>query len=292
MLRSMTGYGSAQGASGKLDITVEVKSVNSRFLETSVRLPRIYAFAEDKLKSLIQTKVARGKVDVYVTIDSSKADDTVIRVNEPLADAYWNAVQQLSERYSLKNDLSAVQLSRFPDVLTVEKAETDTDAVSRDICAILDQALDAFNAMRCKEGERLRADMLSHLEEIERLTGLCETRSPITVAEYRERLHQRMQEVLADKSIDEGRLLTEAAIFADRVAINEETVRLRSHIAQMRAMLDEQQPIGRKLDFLIQEFNRESNTIGSKGNDLEMSKYVVDLKGEIEKIREQVQNVE
>ena len=292
MLRSMTGYGSAQGASGKLDITVEVKSVNSRFLENAVRLPRIYAFAEDKIKAMVQKKVARGKVDVYVTIDSSKADDTVIRINEPLADAYWEAVQQLAERYSLKNDLSPVQLSRYPDVLTVEKAETDTDAVARDICAVLEQALDAFNEMRRREGARLREDMLSHLEEIERLTGLCEARSPITVAEYRERLSQRMQEVLADKSIDEGRLLTEAAIFADRVAINEETVRLRSHIAQMRTMLDEEQPIGRKLDFLIQEFNRESNTIGSKGNDLEMSKYVVDLKAEIEKIREQVQNVE
>ena len=240
----------------------------------------------------MQQRVARGKVDVFVTIDSSKADDTVIRVNEPLADAYWGALQQLSQRYGMKNDLTPVQLSRYPDVLTVEKAETDVDAVSRDICAILDQALAAFNAMREREGERLRQDMLSHLREIVRLTGLCESRSPVTVAEYRERLNQRMQEVLADKNIDEGRILTEAAMFADRVAINEETVRLRSHISQMQAMLDEGVPIGRKLDFLIQEFNREANTIGSKGNDLEMAKYVVDLKGEIEKIREQVQNVE
>jgi len=292
MLKSMTGYGSAQGASGKLDITVEVKSVNSRFLENAVRLPRIYAFAEDKIKALVQKHVARGKVDVYVTIDNSKADDTVIRINEPLADAYFKAIQSLSERYGLKNDLSPVQLSRYPDVLTVEKAEADADVVAADICAVLEQALEAFNAMRAREGERLKADMLAHLDEIERLTGLCETRSPITVAEYRQRLTQKMQDILEDKNIDEARLLTEAAIFADRVAINEETVRLRSHIAQMRAMLEEGIPVGRKLDFLIQEFNRESNTIGSKGNDLEMAKYVVDLKGEIEKIREQVQNVE
>ncbi len=292
MLKSMTGYGSAQGASGKLDITVEVKSVNSRFLENAVRLPRIYAFAEDKIKALVQKHVARGKVDVYVTIDNSKADDTVIRINEPLADAYFKAIQSLSERYGLKNDLSPVQLSRYPDVLTVEKAEADADVVAADICAVLEQALEAFNAMRAREGERLKADMLAHLDEIERLTGLCEARSPITVAEYRQRLTQKMQDILEDKNIDEARLLTEAAIFADRVAINEETVRLRSHIAQMRSMLEEGIPVGRKLDFLIQEFNRESNTIGSKGNDLEMAKYVVDLKGEIEKIREQVQNVE
>ena len=292
MIRSMTGYGSAKGVSDKLEITVELRSVNNRFLDCSVRLPRVYTCLEDAVKARVQRGISRGKVDVYITIDATKADDTVIAVNEPVADAYMAALKLLAERYGIEPDVTAMSLSRLQDVLTVTRAETDVDKLGRDIDEILSRAMEDFNAMRAREGERLYADISSRADEIERLVGLAEERSPQTVREYQAKLEARLREVLESSTVDEARLVTEAAIFADRTAVAEETVRLRSHISQLRELIAKDEPVGRKLDFLVQEFNREANTIGSKGNDLQMARIVVDMKSEIEKIREQIQNVE
>lgn len=292
MVKSMTGYGSASGTSDKLEITIELRSVNNRFLDCNIRIPRIYTSIEDAVKRCVQKYISRGKVDIYITIDSSKSDDVLISVNEPIADAYMNAISFLSEKYGLSSEISAVTLSRFPDILSVEKKEADKDALEADICTILEDALKNFNNMRLAEGEKLYSDILSRLTVIEELVSKAEERSPKTVSEYRTRLENKMREVLENRDIDEARLITEAAIFADKVAIAEETVRLRSHIAQCREILESNEPVGRKLDFLVQEFNREANTIGSKGNDAEMARIVVDIKSEIEKIREQIQNLE
>ncbi|MGM9522077.1 MAG: YicC/YloC family endoribonuclease [Oscillospiraceae bacterium] len=292
MIKSMTGYGSASGTSGKLEITVELRSVNNRFLDCTVKLPRVYTVLEDGIKTRVQSVISRGKVDVFITIDASKADNVTISVNESLADAYVSAIKQLSERYCLPNDVTAVSLSRMQDVLYVTKTETDVEQLGKDIDEILSRALADFDSMRVREGEKLYNDICSRADAIERLVAQAEERSPITVAEYRERLTKRLKEVLENTKLDEARILTEAAIFADRVAVNEETVRLHSHIAQLRQLLNSDVPVGRKLDFLVQEFNREANTLGSKGNDLEMARIVVDLKAEIEKVREQIQNVE
>jgi len=292
MIKSMTGYGSAAGMSGDISLTVELRSVNNRFLDCSVRMPRMYIFAEDKIKAVVQKYISRGKVDVFVTVDSSKADDVVVSLNEPLAEAYIAAYKKMSDKYGLKNDLSAVSLGRIQDIFTVEKKEIDADAFTADIEAVAAAALENFNAMREVEGGKLRNDILGKLENIENLAAKVEERSPQTVAEYRARLEQKMAEVLATADIDKARIVTEAAIFADKVAVDEELVRLRSHIAQMRDMLDKDGAIGRKLDFLIQEMNREANTTGSKCNDVEITRVVVDIKSEIEKIREQIQNIE
>ena len=292
MIKSMTGYGNAVGASGDIGLTVEVRSVNNRFLDCSVRMPRMYIFAEDKIKAVVQKYISRGKVDVFVTVDSSKADDVVVSLNEPLAEAYIAAYKKMSEKYGLKNDLTSVSLGRIQDVFTVEKKEIDADAFTADIEAVAAAALANFNAMREVEGDKLRSDILAKLDNIEALAAKVEERSPQTVAEYRARLEQKMSEVLATADIDKARIVTEAAIFADKVAVDEELVRLRSHIAQMRDMLAKDGAIGRKLDFLTQELNREANTTGSKCNDVEITRMVVDIKSEIEKIREQIQNIE
>ncbi len=292
MIRSMTGYGSAAGMSGDISLTVELRSVNNRFLDCSVRMPRMYIFAEDKIKAVVQKYISRGKVDVFVTVDSSKADDVVVSLNEPLAEAYIAAYKQMSEKYGLKNDLTSVSLGRIQDIFTVEKKEIDAEAFTTDIEAVTAAAIENFNAMREVEGAKLRSDILAKLENIETLAAKVEERSPQTVAEYRARLEQKMSEVLATADIDKARIVTEAAIFADKVAVDEELVRLKSHIAQMRDMLDKDGAIGRKLDFLTQELNREANTTGSKCNDVEITRVVVDIKSEIEKIREQIQNIE
>ncbi len=292
MIHSMTGYGSAKGASGNLDITVELKSVNNRYLDCVIRLPRGYASVEETLKTVIQQKVSRGKMEVYVTIDASRADDVVVKVNGPLADAYVAAFQELALREGLKNDLTASQLSRYPDIFLMEKKEADVDAIGKDIAAVLETALEDFCAMRQREGEKLYRDLQNGLSHIEELTALVEQRSPQVVEEYRKRLENRLRTILEDRNIEEARLVTEAAIFADKVAVAEETVRMRSHISQFRALLESDGPIGKKCDFIIQEMNREANTTGSKGNDAEMAKLVVELKSEIEKLREQIQNVE
>ncbi len=292
MVKSMTGYGRARETLNGRDITVEVRSVNNRYLDCTVKVPRAYIFVEDAVKSRVQKAVSRGKVDVFITIDATAADETVVAVNEPLARGYYQALTQLKDMFSLQDDLTAVTLARFPDVLSVTKAEEDLESVAADICAVLDDALAAYNAMRTTEGGKLSEDIAGRAATIEAVVGKVEERSPQTVAAYREKLLARMQEVLQSTAVDESRILTEAAIFADKIAVDEETVRLRSHIAQLRTMLQSEQPIGRKLDFLIQEVNRECNTIGSKCNDLTIAQDVVNMKAEVEKIREQVQNIE
>lgn len=291
-LLSMTGYGSAKGSVEGQEITVELKSVNNRYLDCSVRLPRNFLFAEDTVKQAVSAGVSRGKVDVFVSSQASQDSGTVVSVNEDLARGYRDAVARIAETLGLESGLNAFSLARFPDVLTVERRELDKDKAAAALSEITAKAVEEFNAMREREGERLRRDMLGKLETIEGLVSVVEERSPQTVKEYRERLEARLHDILADRSLDEQRVITEAAIFADRTAVDEETVRLRSHIAQFRTMLEEGSPIGRKMDFLVQEFNRESNTIGSKCSDASLAKVVVDLKSEIEKIREQLQNVE
>ena len=292
MVKSMTGYGRARQTLHGRDITVEVRSVNNRYLDCTVKVPRTYIFAEDSVKSRVQKAVSRGKVDVFITIDATGADETVVAVNEPLARGYYEALTKIRDMFSLEGELTAAVLAKFPDVLTVTKAEEDLESVAGDICAVLDEALEAYNAMRAVEGVKLCEDIAGRVTTIETVVGKVEERSPQTVAAYREKLTARMQEVLQSTTIDESRILTEAAIFADKIAVDEETVRLRSHIAQLRAMLKSDQPVGRKLDFLIQEVNRECNTIGSKCNDITIARDVVALKAEVEKIREQVQNIE
>ena len=292
MVKSMTGYGRAREMHNGRDITVEVRSVNNRYLDCTVKMPRAYIFAEDRMKARVQQAISRGKVDVFVTIDASAADAAVVAVNEPLARGYYDALTRLKTMFDLPGDITPEVLAKFPDVLAVTKAEEDVEAIAADICAVLDDALTSYNAMRAVEGEKLAADVAGRVTTIETVVGKVEERSPQTVAAYRQRLETKMQEVLQSTAIDESRILTEAAIFADKIAVDEETVRLRSHIAQLRAMLVSDEPVGRKLDFLIQEVNRECNTIGSKCNDLTIAQDVVNMKAEVEKIREQVQNME
>ena len=292
MVKSMTGYGRAREMRNGRDITVEVRSVNNRYLDCTVKMPRAYIFAEDRMKARVQQAISRGKVDVFVTIDASAADEAVVAVNEPLARGYYEALTRLKTMFFLPGEVTPEVLAKFPDVLAVTKAEEDVEAIAADICAVLDDALAAYNDMRAVEGEKLAADVAGRVTTIETVVGRVEERSPQTVAAYRQRLEAKMQEVLQSTTIDESRILTEAAIFADKIAVDEETVRLRSHIAQLRAMLASDEPVGRKLDFLIQEVNRECNTIGSKCSDLTIAQDVVNMKAEVEKIREQVQNME
>ena len=292
MVKSMTGYGRAEDTLNGCTITVELRSVNNRYLDCNVRMPRLYLFAEETIKSRVQNTISRGKVDVFVTLDSTGGEQVQVSVNQPLADGYYAALTQLAERYGLSKDISVSLLSRFPDVLLAEKAEEDVEQRAQDICSVLDRALADFDQMRTREGARLEADVLSRAARIEELVGKVEERSPQTVAEYRAKLEARMNEVLSNTQLDPARILTEAAIFADKVAVDEETVRLRSHIGQLRHMLEQGGATGRKLDFLIQEFNREANTIGSKCSDIDIARHVVDIKAEIEKIREQIQNLE
>ena len=292
MIRSMTGYGGAKGSAQGLELSIELKSVNNRFLDTSVRLPRMYLFAEDAVRAAVQRHISRGKVDVFVTVDSSGTDDVVVKVNQPLLRGYAAAMEQIAELCGVPNDATAMSLSRLPDVLTVEKSEADQETVAAAITDILEQALCEFDAMREREGAKLRDDVVSRIDTIERLVTRVEEESPRTVADYKARLEQKMREVLETAGVEESRILTEAAIFADKVAVDEETVRLRSHMAQMRDMISGEKPVGRKLDFLVQEMNREANTIGSKCQNAGIAHVVVDIKAEIEKIREQIQNIE
>ena len=292
MIKSMTGYGRAREMLNKRDITVEVRSVNNRYLDCTVKMPRMYTFAEDAIKQHVQQAVSRGKVDVFITVDASAADVAKVTVNEELAAQYAAALGILAGVCGTESRVTPEQLARFPDVLTVTKADEDLETVSADLCAVLDKALEAYNAMRTVEGAKLAEDIGSRLTNIENYTTQVEERSPQTVAEYRAKLTARMEEVLQSTTIDPQRILTEAAIYADKVAVDEETVRLRSHVAQLRTMLESDEPMGRKMDFLIQEVNRESNTIGSKCSDVSIAQVVVGLKAEVEKMREQVQNVE
>ena len=294
MVKSMTGYGRGDQSFEGLQVTVELRSVNNRYLDCTVKMPRAYIFAEEAVKSKIQSAVGRGKVDVFVTLTHSAGDDMVVTVNEELAKSYINALNRLHQLGGgrVKKEYRATDLARFSDVLTVEKREEDLNLVKERLLTVLELAIADFNAMREREGERLAADILGRADAIEALLGEVEERSSQTVADYRARLESKMREVLQNTQIDEARLITEAAIFADKVAVDEETVRLHSHLGQLRELLAAGGAVGRKLDFLIQEFNRETNTIGSKCSDLGTTRRVVDMKAEIEKIREQVQNLE
>ncbi len=295
MVKSMTGYGRGERSGENRTVTVELRAVNNRYLDCAIKLPRAYLFAQDVVKERVGARVARGKVDVFVSIDQTGGEALTVTVNEPLARAYLDALWQLyqidgGQRMSMS--YKPTDLASFPDVRVVERQPEDQQAVQELILEALETALDDLEAMRCREGARMAQDILARAQRVEELTGQIEARSPQSVADYRERLTARLREILGSAQLDEGRLLTEAAIFADKVAVDEETVRLRSHLAQLRELLGQGGPVGRKLDFLIQEFNREANTIGSKCADLENTRSVVELKAEIEKIREQVQNLE
>ncbi|MBM6900101.1 YicC family protein [Gemmiger formicilis] len=292
MVLSMTGYGRAGALLHGRDIKVELRSVNARFFEYSSRIPRSCAFLEDKLKKQVASKVSRGKVELNLSIQTVTAADTVVTVNWQLAQGYRAALNAMSERMDLKNDVTAGMLARFPDVLTQTAAPTDEEELWQDVQSVAEQAVEAFVAMRATEGEKLKEDVENRLNVIEQLVAQIEQNSAGRVQAYSDKLYARLQELLADRNIDEARLVTEAAIFADKTAIDEETVRLHSHVAQYREILALNEPIGRKLDFLTQELNRESNTIGSKCQDVAITRLVVELKSEIEKIREQIQNIE
>lgn len=292
MVRSMTGFGRGQYESEKMTVTVELKSVNHRYFELYSRVPRNYSFLEEKLKSALQGRISRGKVECSVSIEALDSDDVVVKVNHSLAKAYIEALGELADTYGLRNDVSAVSLTRYGDVFAVRKEETDEDEVWSAVKAALDIATDNFIAMREREGEKLKNDICGRADNILSMVSFVEERSPQTVHEYNEKMKQRIRDLLDDAKVDEQRLLTEAAIYADKVAVDEETVRLRSHIDQLKAMFCEQDAIGRKLDFLVQEINREANTIGSKCADVQITNQVLSIKAEVEKIREQVQNIE
>lgn len=292
MIRSMTGYGRAQRQIDGRDITVEIKSVNHRFFEFSARVPRMYGYVEEKLKSYIQGLISRGKVEVGVTLQSFDAGNVSVAINRELAGAYVRSLRDLGHEFHLQDDLTLSSVSRFTDIFTVSKEPEDEEAVWSAVKTVVDEAVARFVNMRMVEGERLKADLLARLALIESRVAIVVEQSPRTVEAYRERLSAKIAEVLADRQIDEARIITEAAIFADRIAVDEETVRLSSHIAQFRDILTHDEPVGRKLDFLVQEINREVNTIGSKAQDVSIAQIVVDMKSEVEKIREQIQNIE
>ena len=293
MIRSMTGYGRATGTFDGMDITLEIKSVNHRYFEFSSRVPRNYGFLDEKLKSFFQGKIARGKVECYLQIDTAGQQETVVKLNRSLVQGYINAYNELSEAFGIENDIKVSDMARVGDIFSVSKESEDEEQICSDVLSVAEQALERFMDMRTAEGEKLRDDISSRLDFILEKVSFIEQRSPQTVKEYNDKLLARMREVLADVHVDEQRLLTEAAIYADKIAVAEETVRLRSHIDQFRKFFDENGgAIGRKMDFLVQEINREINTIGSKAQDIEIARCVVEVKAEIEKIREQVQNIE
>ena len=292
MVLSMTGYGRARLTLHGRDITVEIKSVNSRYFEYSSRMPRGYSFLEDKLKKLVNGKIARGKAELNLTIVNVEAPDTVITPNIELARQYKAAMDEMARQLDMRNDVSLSGLCRFPDMFSAVHAEADEAELWQDVQAVAAAALENFAAMRAAEGEKLREDVLARLCTLEKDVGFIEQTSAARVQKYTDKLYARLKELLDGRDIDDARILTEAAIFADKTAVDEETVRLRSHIRQYRYILALSEPVGRKLDFLTQELNRETNTIGSKCNELDITRVVVEMKGEIEKIREQIQNLE
>ena len=292
MIKSMTGYGKSEQTIDSLNVTVEIKSVNLRYFEFSARVPREYGFLEEKLKKYCNSLITRGKVECYVSVEDLEEREMEVNVNETLAAGYVKALKELSERFGLKDDISAVTLSRYPDVITLHKASEDEERIWNAVKTVAETAVSKFIEMRETEGSKLRGDILSRADYIIECVEFIEGRSPETVREYNEKLKQRMKELLGDAAVDEQRLLNEAAIYADKIAVDEETVRLRSHISQLREFMNSSEAIGRKLDFLVQEINREANTIGSKAQDVDIAKKVIAIKAEVEKIREQVQNIE
>lgn len=292
MIRSMTGYGSAEEILGGRNIRVEIKSVNHRYFEYTARVPRNCGFLEDRLKRLLSGAISRGKVEVGVTIQTVEGVDEEISINRDVVKNYVEALRSVKNEFDLTDDLSLSSIAKLPDVFTVVKAETDEEALWSDIESVAKKALAAFVEGREAEGERLKADVLQKIAFIEEKVSFIEERSPETVKEYRARLYDKMREVLENNQIDEGRILQEAAVYADKVAVDEETVRLRSHMQELRKTLDKSEPIGKSLDFRIQEVNRETNTVGSKCSDAAIADTVIEMKNTIEKIREQIQNIE
>ena len=292
MVKSMTGYGRAVETVNGREFTVEIRSVNNRYLDCTVKLPRSFSFAEEAVKAAVKAAVSRGKVDVYISVRSETEADVQVTLNKPVLEGYLSAMRQMVEDYGVKDDISVSVLSRMSDVFVVDKPKADEDQLKADLLSVVDKALLAYDAMRVTEGLALENDLRSRAATILELVSQVEEQNPKTVSDYRKRLEEKMREVLENKSIDESRILTEAAIFADKVAVDEETVRLRSHLEQMDEMLRGSGGIGRKLDFLLQEMNREANTTGSKCTDVKVARIVVDIKAELEKIREQTQNIE
>lgn len=292
MLRSMTGYGRNEAIVGTKKITVEIKSVNHRFSDYNIKVPRAYGFLEDKVRVKASEAIARGKVDVYINIESVGEADKVVTINKELAENYINALRDLCETFGITDDISASTITHFTDIFRAEPKRDDEDVLWNAVSEVMTPALDAFIAMRKREGERIEEDLCARIKYMKSLSEKIDELSPKTVDEYRKKLYTKIQELLGDREIDDARVLTEVAIFADKVAVNEETVRLASHYKEFDEIISLGEPAGRKLDFLIQEINREVNTIGSKASDIEIAKLVVTLKGEIEKLREQVQNIE
>ena len=292
LIKSMTGYGRAVETVNGREFTVELRSVNNRYLDCYVKLPRSVSFAEDAVKQAVKQSVSRGKVDVFITIKSENTDDTTISLNKAVLEGYLSAMRQMVTDFGVQDDISVSAVSRLPEVFTVEKAQVDEEQLLSDLMSVVDKALQGYDAMRCTEGAALDADLRSRGNTIRNLVSQVEQGNAQTVLDYRLRLENKLKEVLASTNIDESRILTEAAIFADKVAVDEETVRLRSHLEQMDTMLTGGGAVGRKLDFLLQEMNREANTIGSKCPDGRLARIVVDIKAELEKIREQTQNIE
>lgn len=292
MIRSMTGFGRAQASVEGYNITVEIRSVNNRYFDFYAKMPRAFSFLEEKVKALLSTEISRGKVECSLQIETTADESVIVSVNEPLAVGYVKAIEELAEKFEVKNDLTALSLARFSDILSITKAPVDEEDLWNKVQGAVKDALAEFIKMREIEGEKLKADVLSRADLIINNVAYIEERSPETVKAYSEKLLERMKTVLGDTQVDEARILTEAAIYADKVAVAEETVRLRSHIDQLHSMLDSNEAVGRKLDFLVQEINREANTIGSKAQDVDIARRVIDIKAEVEKIREQIQNIE
>ncbi len=292
MIKSMTGYGRGQATVDGTDILVEIKSVNNRYYDFSARLPRMYGYLEEKLKTFMNGSISRGKIEVSVSIYNSGSKSEEISINLDVANGYINALREANESLGLTDDITLSHVSRFPEVFIVKKIIEDEESVWNNIKPVAEEAVAKFVAMRETEGEKMKEDLSSRLDFILSKVEEVEKISPTTTENYRNRLYQKLKDVLSDNNIDEQRILTEAAIFSEKVAVDEETVRLRSHISQFRELLETDEPVGRKLDFLVQEMNRESNTIGSKAQDIAITKIVVDVKSEIEKIREQIQNIE
>lgn len=294
MIKSMTGFGRCRTVLHGREISVEIKSVNHRFFEFSCRTPKGYGFLDDKLKALVNSRVSRGKIDMFVTVGTAEDTPAEVKINHSLVSGYINAMKEISETYGIENDVTVTAISRFPDVYTVSKAPENEEEITADVLEAANTAIDGFIAMREAEGEKMKADILGRAEVILATVDEIDERSPQTVKEYEQRLLDRINRTLQDYNIniDEQRVLTEVAVFADKVAVAEETVRLRSHFAQLSKIMESQTPIGREIDFIIQEMNREANTIGSKVQDAEIAHKVVKIKSEIEKMREQIQNIE
>ena len=292
MIKSMTGYGRGVETVNGREFTVELRSVNNRYLDCSVRLPRMLSFAEDAVKQAVKASVSRGKVDVFISLRAEAEEDVVVNLNRGVLEGYLTAMRQMVTEFGVQDDISVSTVSRLPEVFVVEKKEVDEEQLLQDLLQVVNKALESYDTMRAREGEALDADLRSRGQTILSLVSQVEQGNGQTVVDYRTRLENKLREVLENTSIDESRILTEAAIFADKVAVDEETVRLRSHLQQMNSMLDGGGAIGRKLDFLLQEMNREANTIGSKCTDVKLARIVVDIKAELEKIREQTQNIE